>query len=284
MTIMQRNGNHLPAVQNIDDGEIMETETVAPLSLAIRSEIEAQVSTARKYPRSIVKFKNDAFAMATLDPAVAASCGYSLPRGGKLITGPSVRLAEIVAACYGNLQVKTRIADEDFRFIVAEATCLDVERNVGVTVQVRRKITDRNGKTYNDDMITTTANAALAIARRNAIFAVIPNAFTQMIYREAMSCASGESTPFPQQCEQWVSHFERQKIARNRIFDALGVRGIDDMTDEHLNTLIGLDASIRAKETTLAEAFPVAIVVDPGKTKTATLKDELKGREPGSDG
>ena len=78
-----------------------ETHSSLAVSLA-RAEVDQQVATARAMPRSISKAIQNINTLATLDEESAQECIYALPRGGKPIKGPSVRLAEIptkMAAC-----------------------------------------------------------------------------------------------------------------------------------------------------------------------------------------
>jgi hypothetical protein len=57
---------------------------------------------------------------------------YKLPRGGKKIEGPSVRMAEVVAYSWGNLRVDARIATGGAKTVTAVGTAFDLERNVAV--------------------------------------------------------------------------------------------------------------------------------------------------------
>ena len=68
------------------------------LSVLSRAEIDVQITTAKRYPRSVTAFRREAEEMATLDEETAGSMFYVLPRAGKNIEGPSVRLAEIVGS------------------------------------------------------------------------------------------------------------------------------------------------------------------------------------------
>jgi hypothetical protein len=149
------------------------------VEMTTRAEIDTQISTAKQYPRSIKQFMSDAMAMVTLNEEVAQSCNYGLPRGGKIITGPSVRFAEIIYSAWGNARAGTRIIHEDGRFITAQGVCHDLQRNTMITKDVKRRITDKYGKTYNDDMVGVTGNAASSVALRNAILSVIPKAFLE---------------------------------------------------------------------------------------------------------
>jgi hypothetical protein len=255
----------------------------AALGTITRAEIESQVATARKYPRSVTRFYDDAMAMATLAPEVAAGCVYALPRGGKTISGPSVRLAEIVACCWGNLRTATRIVEENERFLKAEAVCIDLERNNGVCIQVQRRITDRNNRRYGDDMINTTAAAASAIAFRNAVFRVVPSAFVQPVYRAALDTMAGKAGSFAESRQGWLEHWASQGVKAERVLRALGVDGPDDLTNRHLGLMQGLANAIEGGETTLAEAFPEWRQVEhqaPGESRADAMARRLRPQEP----
>ena len=70
------------------------------------------MQAARVWPRSVKAFAAAAEAMATLTQQTAAECSYVVPRDGKQIVGPSVRLAEICASAWGNIDFGSRIGRE----------------------------------------------------------------------------------------------------------------------------------------------------------------------------
>ncbi len=153
-----------------------EVEVISPSSLELiqRAEIDLQISTAKKYPRDLARVKSKMISFATLDEETAESCFYTLPRDGKTIQGPTVRLAEIAVACYTNLRAASRIISNDGRVITSQAACHDLENNTLISVEVQRRITTKQGKTYSEEMQVTAGNAANAIAFRNAVFKVVP--------------------------------------------------------------------------------------------------------------
>ena len=119
--------------------------------------------------------------MATLTQETAAACLYVLPRkdrDGKpvQIVGPSVRLAEICASAWGNIDFGSRIGREEQAYVIAQGFAFDLQTNTRCTFEVRRRITTREGRRYSEDLIQQTVNAAQSIALRNAIFRVIPRA------------------------------------------------------------------------------------------------------------
>ncbi len=93
--------------------------------------------------------------------------------------------AEIVTSAWGNCRAGARVVDEGAEFITAQGVFHDLERNVQVTMEVRRRITGKNGRRYSSDMIGVTGNAACSIALRNAVFRGIPRAFWIDIYDAA---------------------------------------------------------------------------------------------------
>ncbi len=73
------------------------------------AEVDQQITTAHAYPRSVDQAVKNILTLATLDAETAAECVYALPRGGKPIKGPSIRLAEIIQSQWGNNRVGTRV-------------------------------------------------------------------------------------------------------------------------------------------------------------------------------
>jgi hypothetical protein len=241
---------------------ILETDTdierVTTTSVAVlnRSEVEAQLDAAHKYRRSIGAFLREAQTLATLTRPVAESCIYSVPRDGKVIAGPSVRLAEICASAYGNLHLGARIIDVEDKEVVAQGVAWDLEKNVRVTVETRRRITGRNGKRYSDDMITMTGNAAASIALRNAIFRVVPRAYVDTIYAKVRETAVGNATTLDARRREVCARLTAIGVPPDRVFARLGKATIEDVGLEDVEILIGLGTSIKNGEQTIDDVFP----------------------------
>lgn len=222
----------------------------------VKSEVEAQLAAAHKYPRSIKRFLQEAMTLATQTTEIAEACIYSLPRDGKTIAGPSVRLAEIAASAYGNMHFGARIVDEQERKIVAQGAAWDLEKNNRATIEVSRRITGRNGRRYSDDMVTVTGNAAASIALRNAIFRVIPRAYIDQIYARVRLVAVGKAETLVNRRAEVLARLVRLGVTQDRVFATLGVKGIEDIGIEQLEVMIGLGTAIKSGELSLDEAFP----------------------------
>lgn len=271
------NDSDLPT---FDDNNTVAVEHFKPinnLDVIIKSEIDIQISTAKAYPRSLKQFKTRALSMATLDMQTAEMCFYTLPRGGKTIEGPSVRLAEIVLASWQNIRAAARIIGNDRKTITAQAICHDLENNVSITIEVKRRITDKYGKTYNEDMQVVTGNAACAIALRNSIFKVIPMAYTKELYDQIKKVAAGDVATLEERRVKALKHFKDMGVGYDRIYAVLGVQSDVDIDQDGLLKLIGLANALRDGDTTLEEAFPK---ITSEKTETqvkseTALKDTM---------
>lgn len=245
-----------------------------------RVEIDTQIATAKKYPRSIKAFKQQALEMATLDEDTAASMFYTLPRAGKKIQGPSIRMAEVVGTSYGNLRYGARIVSTDASFITAQGACHDLEKNIAITYEVRRRITNRQGQRFNDDMIQTTGNAAMSIALREAIFRVVPRSLFNSIYEASKLASIGKAKTMAEQRHGAFDWFKKAGATEAQLLAFLERQGIDDVTTDDIITLRGLVTAIKEGEITIENALrPNAERVNTAKTKEeleAALKASKK--------
>lgn len=223
------------------------------LAVVTKAEVDMQITTAHTYPRSLSDYSKKAMAMLTMNEEIASECFYVLPRAGKTIEGPSVRLAEIVASAYKNMRYGGRVVGEDAENVIAQGVCHDLENNVAVTMEVKRKILDRNGRRYNADMVTVTGNAASSIAMRNAIFRIVPKVLWLPLYEKARKVAKGDEKTFEVRREATLVGFERLGAPRKKVFDYLKIKGVEDMTSDHLITLIGIGNAIKSGEATIAD-------------------------------
>lgn len=266
--------------------EETELEVVAPSALESmeRAQIDVQISTAKKYPRSLSQVKANMLSFATLDIETAAGCFFTLPgrKGGdgKPIQGPSIRMAEIAISTYKNLRAGARVIGDDGKMITAQGVCHDLENNVCITVEVKRRVTTKDGRRYSDDMVVMTGNAACSIALRNATFRVVPLALVKPIYEAAKKTAIGDAKTLVTRRADAMNHFTKMGVPKERIFAALEVNGLEDIGLEQLATLIGFANAIRDKETSIDECFPdPTATAEPGSKKTAGLTGEKKSDE-----
>jgi alpha-D-ribose 1-methylphosphonate 5-triphosphate synthase subunit PhnG len=243
----------------------------AALAALVRSEVDGQVATAKRYPRDVIRCLKRIQTLATMDEETAASCFYTLPRGGKTVQGESIRLAELVLANYQNIRAGTRIvevcADEAHPHVTIQAVAYDVENNASVTVEKRRRITpkkewqkDRDAppkyKAIDEDDIQLAVNACSSIALRDAIFRIIPKAIIRPIYLATKKVAVGDASTLANKRADVIDRLKKMGITQDRIFAAIEVTRIEEVDLDKLEALIGFGTAIREGELTIDRAFP----------------------------
>jgi len=220
--------------------------------------IDSQIATAKAYPRNLSKAIDNCIATVVRSQDIAESCVYTVPRGSKKISGPSVNLAKIIMQFYGNFRAGTRVIEIDNRTLTSEAVAFDIETNVSVKVQVKRSIWGSSGR-YNDDMIGVTGNAANAIALRNAIFAVIPKALVDQVYAAAQKRIIGdvstEDKLIAQRNKTVQTLKDRYGITEKEVLNAIGKSSIEHITKDDLIALAGIDTAIKEGDTSADIVF-----------------------------
>jgi len=248
-----------------------------PADVLARNEVQMQLDAAHRYPRSVKRFLDEAKTLATMTEDIAQSCIYALTRGGKVIAGPSVRLAEICASAYGNLHIGARVIEAAEREVVAQGVAWDLEKNLKAALEARRRITKKNGTRYDDDMIGVAGAAAASIALRNAIFRVIPKTYVDDVYAAARAVAVGDASTLAKKRDAVVERLQKIGVPRERIFPRVAVTALEDIGLDELEVLIGLGSSIKNGERTIDDAFPP---IDATPEKSKKLEDDLKASAP----
>jgi hypothetical protein len=264
------------AVKNTEIAESFEivSEKIGTLETMERASIDVQISTAKKYPRSLSVVKGKMLSFATLDVETAAGCFFTLPgrKGGdgKPIQGPSIRMAEIALSTYQNLRAGARVINDDGKTVTAQGVCHDLENNVCITVEVKRRVTTKDGRRYSEDMVVMTGNAACSLALRNATFRVVPLALVKPIYEAAKKVAVGDAKTLVTRRADALAHFTKMGVTKDKVFAALGAKAVEDIGLEQLEILIGYANAIREGDATIDEVF------SPEK-KEVNLSDKLAG-------
>lgn len=257
--------------------EIVQINQADMLQAINRSEVDIQIATAKSYPRNIDDALRRMKALATLDPETAENCFYALKRGGEVIEGVSVRMAEIIATSWGNLRVQAQIIGNDGKFITARGVAHDLETNFAASVEVKRRITDRNGKTYNDDMQVMTGNAAASIAFRNAVMKVVPSAVTHKIINDVRKVAKGEALSLETRVANSLKWFEGVGVDKQRLLAHLQLSSVSQISEEHADYLRGLAVAIKEGSTTVKETFG-----EETKTQSEQIAEAAKQRAAAS--
>lgn len=221
-----------------------------------RVEIDTAIATARRYPRSPTQFLHRAISLATLTPEIAAKCEYAKPVGGDRVNGPSVRLAEIVAATYGNIRVQARVISETHSEVIAQGVAHDLETNVAQSTEVRVSLLKKDRKTrVGPEQVSTAHASACAKARRNAIFLVVPLAIVQPVIEKAREVAAGTAATLPERREAMLAWFEQRGVKRSQILEWLNVQAVGDIGLDQMADLLAAQNTAKEEGVDLGEIF-----------------------------
>lgn len=246
----------------MSDMETLETGLIVAGESAItatqRAEIDMRIVTAKSYPRQISRCLDNVMSLVKIDAETAEDAYYSLPpRAGsnKPIQGPSVRLAEIMANQWKNFEYGATPLEIGDKSVTAQGFAWDLENNVKHVVNVTRRITNRNGARYGDDMIQVTMQAACSIALRNAVLRVIPRAFADQIVKQCMSIAAGNEKSLSENITSAVAYAKKIGVDKATLFRYLGVSDERDVTIEKLAHLRGIFTAIKDGVLNMKETF-----------------------------
>lgn len=245
------------------------------INLVAKAEIDIAIATAKKYPRSLERFRQYALTNVTLSESVAKECIYALPRDGKVIEGPSVRFAEVLVNNWGNCRAGARVVDESNDFITAQGVFHDMESNSMITFEVKRRIVDKYGKRYKMDMIGMTANAACSIALRNAVLKGVPKAFWADIYAAARKVVMGDVKTLENRRSDAIIAFQAYGLKPEQIFEIIGVRGKSDINLEHMVVLQGMFTALKDGDTTAEDLLGKAQSASAEKAPGQGAKSKL---------
>lgn len=251
-----------------------------------RASIDMQITTARKFPRVLKVVVHKMEQAACLDEETAASCFYSLPRGGKNIEGPSIRLAEIALNSYGNLRFAARniavVAHGDQPHVICQAVVHDLENNVLGAVEKRRRITAKkknNGRVDEDD-INLAVNACSSIALRDATFKVVPLALIKPVYQKARKVAIGDAASLTDRRNKAIESFNKMGVVTERILLALDKKIIEEIGLDELAALTGMRTAIKDGTSDIDDVFPVLPKPGAGTTAPKIVPTEKDDKLP----
>jgi len=250
-----------------------------------KTEIESAIVVAKRFPR------DEAAAYTKIirscqRPGFAEGARYAFPRGGKQVSGPSVKLAREMARVWGNIRYGLRIVSVDEQNVHIRAYALDLETNGYVEAEdqfarlIQRK---RNGRTEwvepDERDLRELTNRRGAVLVRNCILQLIPPDVTEEAERTAV---------------ETLTKAARNEIAQDKgaairrlalAFDQIGVTSamladhlehdLELITEDELADLRGVYTSIRDGNSKRSDHFDFKAKRDTGTSEINERLDEM---------
>lgn len=260
-------------------------------------EVMAAMAHAKKYPR------DEAAAYARImqackRPGLAENATYAYTRGGSKIEGPSIRLAEVLAQAWGNINygiIEATRTHEESELI---AYAWDMETNTRRDIVFRvphSRDTKQGKKALVDDRDVYENNANMGARRvRACILGVIPGDIVDDALGECTkTLTSGNTEPLADQVRKCVSAFAEVGVAAGMIERKVGHK-LDALSPAELAKMRKVYMAIRDGFGTVADHFgdpttgdttgaaPAGGAKDVGDLKTKLAKkpgfDEAESR------
>lgn len=247
--------------------------TVAIEASRAIAEAQGKLVIAKRFPRDEVQAYAKAME-ACQRPTMAAKAFYSFPRGGQTVEGPTIRFAEELARCWGNIDYGIKELSQDDGKSEMQAYAWDLETNA----QSVQNFTNPHAREQGKKMVTLTSqrdiyenNANMATRRlRSRILAILPSWFVEDCIEECKKTLAGHNdTPLVDRVKKMVVQFAKMGVTQEQIERRLK-RKVDTMNSDDFVEYIGIYNAIKQGESKIADWFEAE--------KTANdLTDALRG-------
>ena len=232
--------------------------TVAVESSRAIAEAQGKLVIAKRFPRNEI----DAFAKvmtACQRKSLAEKAFYSYPRGGETVQGPTIRFAEELARCWGNLDYGIKELSQGNGNSEMQAYCWDLETNTMSVQNFTNPHRKEVGKTIKEltslrDIYENNANMA-ARRLRARILAVLPSDLVDEAIKECRKTLTGNNeTPLIDRVKNMTVQFAKMGVTQEMIETRLK-RKIDTMTAEDFADYIGIFNSLKENNSKISDWF-----------------------------
>lgn len=254
-------------MDNINQGTV-----AIEVSRAI-AEAQGKLVIAKRFPRDEVQAYSKMME-ACRRPAMAEKAFYSFPRGGQSVEGPTIRFAEELARCWGNIDYGIKELSQDEGKSEMQAYAWDLETNA----QSVQNFTNPHQREQGKKMVALTSqrdiyenNANMATRRlRSRILAILPSWFVDSAIAECKRTLAGNNEiPLTDRVKKMVVAFSCLGVTQEQLEHRLK-RRIDTMSAEDFVEYTGIYNAIKNGESKASAWFSAA----PEATELTTALKE----------
>ena len=246
------------SLTQIADFSSINQGTIAIEASRAIAEAQGKLVIAKRFPRDEVQSYAKAME-ACQRPTMAAKAFYSFPRGGQTVEGPTIRFAEELARCWGNIDYGIKELSQDDGKSEMQAYAWDLETNA----QSVQNFTNPHQREQGKKMVTLTSqrdiyenNANMATRRlRSRILAILPAWFVEDAIAECKKTLSGQNdTPLIDRVKKMVVQFAKLGVTQEMIEKRLK-RKVDTMTSDDFVEYVGIYNAVKGGESKIADWF-----------------------------
>lgn len=211
------------------------------------AEVQSAYVIAKRFPRDENKSFNKIMKSCER-PFLAEQSMYAYPRGGQVVTGPSIRLAEVLLQAWGNCDAGVREISQGNGISVAEAYAIDLETNTRITkiFHVAHERHTKKGKqklTDPRDIYELVANNG-ARRMRACILGIIPGDVVDAAIDKCKNTLTHGKEPIADRIRKMIVALDEQGVKVEHIEKRLGHK-LDATIESELITLRGIYKSLK---------------------------------------
>lgn len=235
------------------------------------AEVQAAFVIAKKFPRNQME-SYSAIIESCKRPFLAEQAMYAYPRGGTLVTGPSIRLAEVMAQAWGNIEFGIKEVSQSNGVSTVEAYAIDLQTNTRkpVTFHVKHERHTKKGITKLTDPRDIYELVANQGSRRlrACILAILPGDVVEAAVEQCKKTLASSDIPISEQVRKMVVAFDEYGVKVEHLEKRLGHK-LDATICQEIVTLKGIYKSLKDGMAKREDFF------DIGGEKTAMAKEGL---------
>jgi hypothetical protein len=231
----------------------------------VSSEVQAMILMARSRPRDYLDIKR-AIRAACSRPRLAEKATYNYPRGGTNVTGPSIRLMEMLVGAFQNVDSGWRVLEIVENRVRVESYAWDLENNVKKRIEFWVQMS-RDTK---QGVVPVTAERdkyeVVASAAQRRLRACIANILPFDLVDEALEIceqtvkAGDGSKPMVDRIAEMVFAFEELGVSRTML-ETLLKHPVEQVIADELPRLRGIWTAINEGHAQREEFFKPAVTV-----------------------
>lgn len=274
--------NTMAIVEFENKNEMYQPKSIGAEMVASREAQEVQVAmiAAKKFPRDTIasyqRIMTDCQRSSLAEKAM-----YEFPRGGSMITGPSIHLARTLARGWGNLDSGFKVLDSKSNESTVMAYCWDLETNYRetkvFTVQHIRQ-TKKGAQILTDprDIYEMIANQA-ARRERSCILSVIPADIVDAAVGQCnVTLQSGkDSKPLVDRVRDMIAIFQQQFSVTKEMLEAFIGCKVEAFSVQSVVRLRNVYNTLKDGSASVEQYFDMSISA-PESIKKEKKKEEEK--------
>ena len=286
-----RRGEIVPSNSDIENEFVRPSAAAAVEIQSTRAiqEVRAAYMMAQQFPRN----ENQAFQnimLACKRKRLAEVAEYEYPRGNERITGPTIRLAEVLKQYWGHLDSGFVEVDQRKGWSTVMAYAVDLQSGARETKtfqveHVRHTKHGRKALTDPRDIYEHVANQA-ARRQRACILALIPGDFVEAAVEQCRKTLKSNDVPLEERIKKMVAAFGEHQVTVEMIEKLLGMP-LKSASENQVARLRRVYQSLMDGVATREQLFGLdegpkpegdSEAVNGAKTKSGAVAEKLKGK------